>query len=165
MSESSDILKEVYEASDKQPNTVPENQLGAKAKKNSALYNALLVVIAAVAVVAVVCLVIYLTRFIGKDLGNTTSTATESTVSEIVKPSLVSDKMDGTNCIITLQKGTYDIAWDKIYAKDSSGTSVSPVSYDEAASTVTFSLEKGTLNIYIPDVKGNETQLVLQPSS
>ena len=48
MSESSDILKEVYEASDKQPNTVPENQLGAKAKKNSALYNALLVVIAAV---------------------------------------------------------------------------------------------------------------------
>ena len=38
MSESSDILKEVYEASGKQPNTVPENQLGAKAKKNSALF-------------------------------------------------------------------------------------------------------------------------------
>lgn len=166
MSDHSDILKEVYQASGKNPNTVPEKELAAKARKKSAFFNILLILLGAAAIVGIIFLVIFLSHFVGRSSSAEKTADAQSTAAvQVEKPALLSDTMEGTNCTIALKKGTYDIDWAKIHAKDASGAEVAPVSYDEAASAVTFSLTSGTLNIYIPDIMGNEAQLVLQPSS
>lgn len=164
MSEKSDILKEISRGSGKKPSTVPEDELMADAKKKSDLLNLLKFILPAIAVLAVLCLVFTLVMS-GRNTSSAAGSSSSSAASSVVKPSLASDTMDGTNCIITLKKGTYDIAWDSIYAKDSSGNQVKPAAVDKNSSTVTFSLESGTLNIYIPDTQGNESRLVLQPGS
>lgn len=78
-------------------------------------------------------------------------------------PYLVMDEHAGNYLLLYLQDDGLGIDWDGIYAEGSSG-SFSPVSYDADISVVRFRFPSESVNIFIPDIKGNTLQLVVTVS-
>lgn len=78
-------------------------------------------------------------------------------------PYLVMDEHVGNYLLLYLQDDGLGIDWDGIYAEGSSG-SFSPVSYDADISVARFRFPSESVNIFIPDLKGNTLQLVVTVS-
>lgn len=147
-------LAKVFKAAGKSPNTIPVEILELKSHRQSRAFSIITLIAVMLAAVLVATTVpVVISSFIGSK-GRVT-TADES------KPIYIGDYMSGTDVVIELKKGTNPIDWSGIYAKTTSGDTVSAVSIDESNSTATFPLDQGNLNIYIPDTEGNTLQLIL----
>lgn len=76
-------------------------------------------------------------------------------------PVLVSNNIDAENVYLFLSDAGSGIDYDNIRALTLDGREVSPASVDTELGRVTFTRTNDSMNIYIPDFKGNELHLVL----
>jgi|GEM_PF-1755389 len=149
-----DALKNIFEAAGRQPNTIPVEILELKAHKQShAMHLIALIAVCLFAVLLLTAVPVFV-----RSCGSSTGTVQNVDVS---KPVHVGDYKNGSDLVIQLRNGTYPIDWTGIYALTSDGTKITPTALDEESGTVTFPLDLGDLNIYIPDTKGNVLQLLL----
>lgn len=76
-------------------------------------------------------------------------------------PVATSCSREGNLIYLYLSDGESGIDFPAIQALDLDGQKIEPVSIDEATGCVVFSGEWETLNVYVPDLAGNQLQLIL----
>ena len=155
---SSDTLKNVFAAAGKEPNKIPVEVLELKSHRRSRAMHILTVVAAVLTLLLIVTAIPVLIQSCGSS-----STGTVQNV-ETVLPIHTGDYKDGSNLVISLKQGTYQIDWAGIYAMNEDGIQIDPTAVNETKGIVTFPMNQGNLNIYIPDVKGNVLHLLLTSS-
>lgn len=82
---------------------------------------------------------------------------------DLDKPILISQKRENGKLYLYLADGEdgSGINWDGIYAENIDGKIYKPVEIDRYEGYVAFSFPKESVNIYVPDNKGNTLQLLL----
>lgn len=90
-----------------------------------------------------------------------TETTIQVTNVDVTPPQLVSSVLEGDELTIFFSDDSGQLDFDKIYAVNSTGEKVYPLSWDQAALSVTFAYPDSYLNIFVPDQCNNTLQLVL----
>ena len=152
----SETLKNVFEAAGKQPNTIPLEVLEMKSHRQSRTMHIMAIVTAVL--IAGLILAAAGVFFISQ---RTASSGAQT--SAVTLPVHTGDYTENGELIISLSAGSYPIDWQNIYAMTADSQKLKPDAVDDAAGTVSFPLDAGELNIYIPDTSGNVLHLLLSP--
>ena len=95
-----------------------------------------------------------------KNKQTNTYTVTVSDV-DTKAPELISHKQSGDNIALFVEDADSGIEYDEVYALNTSGERILPVSYNEETGEIDFEYPNEALNIYIPDQASNVLHLIL----
>ena len=82
-----------------------------------------------------------------------------------VAPSFISSLVSDHKVFLYAKDAETGIDYDSIYAKDAQGTIFQPLLYNSEEGYVVFESPASAINVYIPDMVGNELILILTPSN
>lgn len=79
-------------------------------------------------------------------------------------PSFINSQVSDQKVFLYVTDTATGVDYEAIYAKDASGDIFYPLSYDSADGCIVFGSPTSAINVYIPDMVGNELILILTPN-